>query len=95
MSTQVFLIEAVPNYIASALAAHTVASSVGGALIPLVTFPVYDHVGYGWGNTIAAMVNLGLCLIPLSTVVVSSKRPERPQTAGQAPGPRAAGGDGS
>lgn len=64
-----------PKYTASALAAHTVASSIGGALIPLATFPTYGKIGYGWGNTIIAMINLGLCVIPLFLFLASRRRP--------------------
>jgi hypothetical protein len=73
LSTQIFLVEAVPNYAASALAAHTIFSSLGGAIIPIGTFPLYDRVGYGWGNSVIAFVNLGLCAVPLTMYIVSSR----------------------
>lgn len=73
LSTQIFLIETIPGHTASALAAHTIASSLGGALIPLSTFDIYDRVGYGWGNTIIAGTNIVLCLIPVSMFSVSKK----------------------
>lgn len=73
LSTQIFLVEAVPNYTASALAAHTVASSIGGALIPLSTFSLYDRLGYGWGNTTLAIANFALCFIPLLMYIGSRK----------------------
>lgn len=56
------------------MAAHTVTSSIGCALIPLATFPTNEHVGCGWGNTIIAMVNLGLCAIPLILTLMSRTR---------------------
>lgn len=49
------------------------ASSIGGALIPLSTFPLYDNIGQGWGNTIIALVNLLLILIPLTMYTVSRR----------------------
>jgi len=73
LCTQIFMVEAVPNYPASALAAHTVASSVGGAILPLSTFPLYGRAGYGWGNTVIAMVNLGIYSIPVSMFVLSRR----------------------
>lgn len=76
LSTQIFLIETVPEYTASALAAHTIASSVGGSMIPLSTFPIYERVGYGWGNTIIASINMGLCLITVTMLFVSKKLPD-------------------
>jgi len=62
---QIFLVEAFPGFTASAVAAHTIFSSIGGSAIPIGTFPLYERVGYGWGNSIIAFINLGLCLIPL------------------------------
>ena len=66
-----FLVEAVPNYTASALAAHTIFSSIGGALVPIGTFPLYDKVGYGWGNSAIAFLNLALCIIPITMYSMS------------------------
>lgn len=71
LSTQMFLVEAVPNYTASALAAHTIFSSIGGAFIPIGTFPLYDKLGYGWGNSLIAFINLSLCIIPLAMYIMS------------------------
>lgn len=73
LSAQLFLVEVVHTYTASALAAFTVASSIGGALIPLSTFPLYDSIGHGWGNTTIALVNLLLILIPLTMYTVSRR----------------------
>lgn len=73
LSATLFLVEAVKDYTASALAAFTVASSVGGAVVPLSTFPLYDGVGYGWGNTVIAAVNLSLSFIPLAMYMASRK----------------------
>ncbi|KAF2426277.1 putative bicyclomycin resistance protein [Tothia fuscella] len=73
LSTQLFLVEAVPNYSASALAAHTVASSIGGAFIPLSAFPMYNSLGYGWGNTLIALLELSLLIIPLA-LFISTRR---------------------
>ncbi|KAB5584718.1 major facilitator superfamily domain-containing protein [Coniochaeta sp. 2T2.1] len=74
LATQVILVEAVPNFSASALAAHTVASSIGGAFVPLSTFPLYRAIGYGWGNTVIAGINLSACLIPLGMFAIARKR---------------------
>jgi len=68
-----FLVEAVPYYTASAPAAHTIFSSIGGAFIPISTFPLYDKIGYGWGNCVIAFINLFLCIIPLGLYAVSKK----------------------
>ncbi|OIW26046.1 MFS general substrate transporter [Coniochaeta ligniaria NRRL 30616] len=74
LATQIILVEAVPNFSASALAAHTVASSIGGAFLPLGTFPLYELVGYGWGNTVVAATNLAVCLIPLAMFAIARQQ---------------------
>ncbi|KAF2727239.1 MFS general substrate transporter [Polyplosphaeria fusca] len=71
LSTQIFLVEAVPKFTASALAAHTIFSSLGGSFIPIGTFPLYDRVGYGWGNSVIAFINLGLWIVPLIMYIIS------------------------
>ncbi|KAF2647977.1 MFS general substrate transporter [Lophiostoma macrostomum CBS 122681] len=76
LSTQIFLMQAVPDYTASALAAHTIFSSIGGAFIPIGTFPLYDRIGYGWGNSVIAFTNLILCVIPFGMYLASRKRGE-------------------
>ncbi|KAH9908576.1 MFS general substrate transporter [Xylariomycetidae sp. FL2044] len=77
LTTQLFLIEAVPEFPASALAAHTVASSIGGAVIPLATFPLYGRVGYGWGNTVVAAVMVSLSAVPAWLYVAAAARRRR------------------
>jgi len=69
-----FLIEATPGFSGSALAAHTVANSIGGAVIPLSTYPLYGSVGYGWGNSVIALVSLALCIIPLILFLLARGR---------------------
>lgn len=65
LASRVFLVDTVAEYPASALAAHTVASSIGGALLPLATFPIYNDIGYGWGNTLIAGISMSLVSIPI------------------------------
>jgi MFS family permease len=74
LSTILFLVETVPDFPASALAAHTIASSIGGSILPLATFPLYEAVGYGWGNTVIAFANVGMCLIIILMYLVLAAR---------------------
>ena len=50
---------------ASALAAVTMARSVGGALIPLIGPLLYEQLDQGWGNSVLALVSLMCSVIPV------------------------------
>jgi hypothetical protein len=58
------VVDAFAEFAASALAATTVARSLGGALIPLVGPVLYRRLGLGWGNSLIALANLALCVVP-------------------------------
>lgn len=55
-----YLVDAFPEYAASATAANTVFRSVGGALLPLAGPRMYETLGQGWGNTLLAGLSLGM-----------------------------------
>lgn len=56
----VYMIDAYTIYAASAIAAGNILRSLSGAFLPLVGIPLYSTLGYGWGNTLLAMLSLGL-----------------------------------
>ncbi|KAJ5722258.1 hypothetical protein N7488_000293 [Penicillium malachiteum] len=56
----VYMIDAYTKYAASAIAAGNILRSMSAALLPLVGTPLYDRLGYGWGNTLLAFISLGL-----------------------------------
>ncbi|KAJ5726104.1 uncharacterized protein N7483_007461 [Penicillium malachiteum] len=56
----VYMIDAYTKYAASAIAAGNILRSMSAALLPLVGIPLYDRLGYGWGNTLLAFISLGL-----------------------------------
>ncbi|PWY65698.1 MFS general substrate transporter [Aspergillus heteromorphus CBS 117.55] len=56
----VYMIDAYTKYAASAIAAGNILRSLSAALLPMAGIPLYDHLGYGWGNSLLAFVSLGL-----------------------------------
>ena len=53
---QIYLIDAFTTFSASALGACTIIRSLCQALIPLAANPLYDELGYGWGNSVLALI---------------------------------------
>ncbi|KAF2108420.1 major facilitator superfamily domain-containing protein [Lophiotrema nucula] len=70
-TTQMYLINAVPGFTGSGLGAHTVFHSVGGAFIPMPTFAMYSRIGYGWGNSVVALLHLILSAVPFAMYIKS------------------------
>lgn len=64
LAVQTFLVEAFPQYAASALAANTVVRCIFGLTIPLAAPSLYATLGLGWGNTLLAF--FALAVIPPS-----------------------------
>lgn len=64
LSLQIYLVDAFAELAASALAATTVARSLGGALIPLAGPILYQRLGLGWGNSLVALANLAMGVVP-------------------------------
>ncbi|CRG83296.1 putative transporter C530,02 [Talaromyces islandicus] len=56
----VYMIDAYTKYAASAIAAGNILRSMSAALLPLVGIPLYNKLGYGWGNSLLAFISLGL-----------------------------------
>ncbi|KAF4969015.1 hypothetical protein FSARC_3669 [Fusarium sarcochroum] len=55
-----YLVDAYPTHAASATAATTVLRSIGGALLPLAGPRMYEKLDQGWGNTLLAVLSLGM-----------------------------------
>jgi MFS family permease len=62
---QMYLIDAFPEHVTSALAGLAMMRSVVGAILPLAGGQMYDTLGYGWGNSLLGFVALVLTPIPL------------------------------
>ncbi|CRK15052.1 hypothetical protein BN1708_011321 [Verticillium longisporum] len=61
---QAYIIDAFPEYAASALAAFTVFRSVVAAFLPLAGPKMYDALGLGWGNSLLGFVAIALIPVP-------------------------------
>ncbi|KAK5132875.1 hypothetical protein LTR08_008395 [Meristemomyces frigidus] len=65
MAINMYLVEAHLQYAASAIAAVTLARSIGGALLPLAGLQMYDTLGLGWGNSLLGFIAVALIPVPL------------------------------
>ncbi|KAI9034811.1 MFS transporter [Aspergillus affinis] len=54
-----YLIDAFSIYAASALAASGLFRGLAGGLLPLSGPKMYEHLGYGWGNTLLGLLSVG------------------------------------
>ena len=59
------MIDSFDEFSASALAAITMARSVGGAILPLIGPILYEQLDQGWGNSVLALVALMCSIIPI------------------------------
>ncbi|SPO24007.1 related to MFS multidrug transporter [Ustilago trichophora] len=57
LACQSYLVDVLPLYAASVLAAAVLVRSLGGFGLPLFAPTMYEHLGQGWGNTILALVS--------------------------------------
>lgn len=60
LPVQTYMIDAFPNYAASAIAALTATRSLVGAFLPMAGTPMYQAIGLGWGNSVLAFASLFL-----------------------------------
>ncbi|KIY72213.1 MFS general substrate transporter [Cylindrobasidium torrendii FP15055 ss-10] len=63
-SANAYIIDAFPNYVASALAAKTVVRSGAGAAMPLFMVQMFHGLGNGWAASLLAFVSLAMVPIP-------------------------------
>jgi len=64
MPIQTYLIDAFPEFAASALAALTASRSLFGALLPLAAPKMYEKLGLGWGNSTLGFIAIALIPAP-------------------------------
>ncbi|KAF8921555.1 major facilitator superfamily domain-containing protein [Mucidula mucida] len=66
-SANAYIIDAFPDYVASALAAKTVVRSGAGAAMPLFNIQMYHGLGNGWAASLLAFVSVAMvCSCPNS-----------------------------
>lgn len=61
---QTYMIDAFPEYAASAVAALTVTRSILAGVLPLAGPQMYRTLNYGWGNTLLGFVALAMIPVP-------------------------------
>ena len=73
LSITTYMIDSFDEMSASALAAVTMARSLGGAVVPLIGPLLFESLGQGWGNTILAAF-AGICsTIPVLMYIYGSR----------------------
>jgi multidrug resistance protein len=55
-----YVVDSYPTYCASASAAISLLRSVAAFALPLSAPPMYDALGYGWGNSLLAFIAIGI-----------------------------------
>ncbi len=60
-----YLVDAYKAHAASAIAATIVMRCIVGAILPLAGPPLYDRLGYGWGNSLLGFVALLFVPVPM------------------------------
>lgn len=65
LSITTYMVDAFNEFSASALAAVTMARSVGGAVVPLIGPLLYEQLGQGWGNSVFAMLIFVFSVVPV------------------------------
>jgi MFS family permease len=64
-SLQTYVVDSYTGHAASAIAAITVFRSFAGALLPLAGSPMYEALGYGWGNSLLGLLTLVMVPVPV------------------------------
>lgn len=67
MPIQAYLVDAFPQYAASALAAFSVLRSTVAAFLPLAGPKMYELMGVGWGSSLLGFI--AIALIPIPTLI--------------------------
>lgn len=68
LPVQMYLVDTYTIYAASATGACTIIRSICSTLLPLSANPLYDHLGYGWGNSVLAFIAIGF--VPIALLVL-------------------------
>lgn len=63
-----YLTDAYQTFAASAQGVASCCRSLGGALLPLATTPMYKNLGVHWASSLLAFVALGMAVIPFAFI---------------------------
>ncbi|KAJ2898666.1 putative cycloheximide resistance protein [Zalerion maritima] len=64
MGLVMYLVDSAGMYAASALAANSLIRSIAGAFLPLAGLPMFEALGFGWGNSVLGFIALVMAPIP-------------------------------
>ncbi len=73
LSITTYMVDSFDEFSASALAAITMARSIGWAALPLLGTLVFEQLGQGWGNTVIALVTVVCSVIPVLMYMYGSR----------------------
>lgn len=59
-----YLVDSFPLHSESAIAVTELLFAASGALFPLAAPPLYNHIGYGWGNSALAFSTIAFAPLP-------------------------------
>ncbi|KAL4863386.1 hypothetical protein BDV12DRAFT_189732 [Aspergillus spectabilis] len=76
-SLQTYIVDSYTRYAASGIAAITVFRSFAGALLPLVGPPMYEALGYGWGNSLLGFLAMAMVPVPVGFYYYGGRLRER------------------
>lgn len=68
LPVQMYLVDTYTVFAASANGACTIIRSLCSALIPLGANPLYQNLGYGWGNSLLAFI--ALAFVPVAVLLI-------------------------
>ena len=68
LPVQMYLVDTYTLFAASANGACSIIRSLCAALIPLAANPLYDRMGYGWGNSLLALI--ALRFVPIAVLLM-------------------------
>jgi len=60
-----YLVDAFKTHAASGLAVVLFMRSIVGSLLPLAAVPLYNNLGYGWGNSLLGFIALAFVPVPI------------------------------
>lgn len=79
LPVQLYLVNTYTVFEASAIASNSAVRSICAALVPLGADPMYNRLGYGWGNSVLAFFSLGFVPIAVSLIIFGERLRANPR----------------